>query len=45
MEVHLKNTDEFIPWVLQFGSDAKVLEPESLRDRARKESMLAYENY
>ena len=45
MEVHLKNTDEFIPWVLQFGSDAKVLEPEILRDRVRKELMSAYGNY
>ena len=45
MEVHLKNMDEFIPWVLQFGSDATVLEPDSLRDRVKKELLSAYENY
>lgn len=45
MEVHLRNTNEFIPWVLQFGSDAKVLEPASLRDKVKKELMLAYKNY
>ena len=43
MEVHLKNMDEFVPWVLQFGSDAIVLEPKSLR--VRKELLSAYENY
>ena len=45
MEVQLKNMDESIPWVLQFGSDAKVLKPKSLRDRVRKELLSAYENY
>ena len=45
MEIHLKNTDELIPWVLQFGSDAQVLEPESLRGKIKKELMSAYENY
>jgi len=45
MEVHLKNTNELIPWVLQFGSDAKVLEPKSLRDKVRKELFSAYGNY
>ena len=45
MEVHLRNTNELIPWVLQFGGDAKVLEPKFLRDKIRKELMSAYENY
>jgi predicted DNA-binding transcriptional regulator YafY len=45
MEVNLTNTNEFVPWVLQFGSDAKVLEPEPLRDEIRKELLTAYENY
>lgn len=45
MEVHLTNTNEFIPWVLQFGSEARVLEPKSLRDKIKKESLSAYENY
>ena len=45
MEVHLKNTDEFVPWVLQFGSDARVLKPKSLRDKVKKELLSAYENY
>jgi len=45
MEVHLKNMDEFVPWVLQFGSDAIVLEPKTLRDRVKKELISAYENY
>ena len=45
MEVHLKNTDEFVPWVLQFGSDARVLKPKTLRDRVKKELISAYENY
>jgi len=25
MDMELSNVEEFIPWVLQFGSDAKVL--------------------
>jgi predicted DNA-binding transcriptional regulator YafY len=31
MEVRLTNLEEFIPWVLQFGSDVEVLEPEPAR--------------
>ncbi|MBM4311164.1 MAG: WYL domain-containing protein [Deltaproteobacteria bacterium] len=31
MEVHLTNLEEFIPWVLQFGSDVEVLEPPQAR--------------
>jgi proteasome accessory factor B len=45
MEVHLTNTDEFIPWILQFGSEAEVLEPRSLRDKIRQELLSACENY
>lgn len=45
MEVHLTNTNEFIPWVLQFGSEAKVLEPRSLREKIRKDLLSACENY
>ncbi|MEA3358369.1 MAG: WYL domain-containing transcriptional regulator [Thermodesulfobacteriota bacterium] len=45
MEVNLTNTNEFIPWVLQFGSDAKVLEPETLREKIKKELLTACENY
>jgi len=45
MEVDLKNTNEFIPWILQFGSDAAVIKPESLRDKIKKELYAAYENY
>jgi len=45
MEVKLKNTGEFIPWILQFGSDAKVIKPKSLRDKIKKELRAAYENY
>jgi predicted DNA-binding transcriptional regulator YafY len=32
MQVPLSNVHEFIPWVLQFGGDAEVLEPESVRE-------------
>ncbi|MBW1794837.1 MAG: WYL domain-containing protein [Deltaproteobacteria bacterium] len=45
MEVHLTNTREFVPWVLQFGGDAKVLEPKSLWDEIKKELLSACENY
>jgi len=45
MEVKLKNTNEFIPWILQFGSDAEVLKPKVVRDRIKKELYAAYENY
>ncbi len=45
MEVHLTNTNEFIPWILQFGSEAEVLEPRSLRDKIRQELLSACENY
>lgn len=45
MEVHLTNTKEFVPWVLQFGSDAKVLKPKSVRDEIKKELLSACENY
>jgi predicted DNA-binding transcriptional regulator YafY len=45
MEIGLKNTNEFIPWVLQFGSDAKVVEPKSLKNKIKKELLSAYENY
>lgn len=37
MDVRLKNTDEFIPWILQFGSDAEVLKPRKMRNRVKKE--------
>ncbi len=45
MEVHLTNTNEFIPWVLQFGSDATVIKPKSLRSKIKKELLDAGSNY
>ncbi|NVM23853.1 MAG: WYL domain-containing protein [Desulfobacterales bacterium] len=45
MDVELKNTNEFMPWILQFGSDAEVLKPQFLRDKVRSELFLAYESY
>ena len=45
MDVDLKNTNEFIPWVLQYGSDAKVIKPKVLRDKVKEELRVAYENY
>ncbi len=45
MEVQLTNTNEFIPWVLQFGSDATVIKPESLRSKIKKELLVASRNY
>jgi len=45
MEVKLKNTNEFIPWILQFGSDAEVLKPKVVRDKIKKELRAACENY
>jgi predicted DNA-binding transcriptional regulator YafY len=45
MEISLKNTDEFVPWVLQFGPDAKVLEPDSLRDEVREQLELTIRRY
>jgi predicted DNA-binding transcriptional regulator YafY len=45
MEVKLTNTNEFIPWVLQFGSDAIVVEPKSLRERIKNELLFASKNY
>ena len=45
MEVKLTNTDEFIPWILQFGKDAEVLKPKVVRDKIKKELRIAYDNY
>ena len=45
MEVHLTNTKEFIPWILQFGSEATVLKPKSLQEAVKKELLLACNNY
>jgi predicted DNA-binding transcriptional regulator YafY len=45
MDIELNNTNEFMPWILQFGSDAKVLKPKSLRDKIKKELLTAYETY
>jgi len=36
MQAPLTNILEFIPWVLQFGSDAEVLEPASVSDQVIK---------
>ena len=36
MQVPLTNVHEFIPWVLQFGGDAEVLEPASVREQVKK---------
>ena len=46
MQVPLTNVHEFIPWVLQFGGDAEVLEPASVRSLVKKaltESLAHYE--
>ena len=45
MHIELRNMDEFVPWILQFGSDAEVLKPKSLRERVKRELMTAVENY
>ncbi|MBF0120760.1 MAG: WYL domain-containing transcriptional regulator [Desulfobacterales bacterium] len=45
MEVELSNTNEFLPWLLQFGSDVKVLEPESLKNEIKELLFKAYKNY
>lgn len=45
MELKLSNTDEFLPWVLQFGSDAIVLEPKALRRKVKEEFRESCENY
>jgi len=45
MEFELANTDEFIPWILQYGSDARILEPKLLKEKIKKELRVAYENY
>ncbi len=45
MEVELANVDEFIPWVLQFGSDAIVEGPETVRGRMRKELRMMVGEY
>ena len=44
MEAQITNTNEFVPWVLQFGSEARVLEPKSLKERIKRELLSAYEN-
>jgi len=45
MELHLSHTTEFIPWVLAFGKEAKVLEPEFLRDTIKNELEQAFMRY
>ena len=45
MELELANTDELVPWILQYGSDARILKPESLKGKIKKELIVAYENY
>ena len=41
MEIGLKNTNEFIlSWVLQFGSDAKVVKPKSLKNKIKKGTVI-----
>lgn len=45
MTVYLTNVYEFVPWVLQFGGDVKVLKPTSLQDKIKNELRLAAQNY
>jgi len=45
MQASLTNTREFIPWVLQYGGAAKVLEPAWLRDEVRREILKALGRY
>ncbi len=46
MEARITNVHEFVPWVLQFGSDAEVIEPAAVRERVMQElrtALAAYE--
>ena len=45
MEVYLSHITEFLPWVLAFGKEVQVLEPESLRDTIKNELEQALMNY
>lgn len=45
MEAVITNTHEFIPWVLQFGSDATVLEPDAVCEKIKKELSKNIANY
>lgn len=45
MQLALTNVEEFVPWVLQFGGDAKVLSPASLKKRLQQELVSALKNY
>jgi len=45
MEVDISHTTEFIPWILAFGKEAKIIEPEHLRNDIIKELKQAFENY
>jgi len=36
MQVPLTNVHEFIPWVLQFGGDAEVVEPAGVREQVKQ---------
>lgn len=45
MEVDISHTTEFIPWVLAFGKEAKVIEPESLRNTIKEEINEALKYY
>ncbi|MCX8110796.1 MAG: WYL domain-containing protein [Syntrophorhabdaceae bacterium] len=37
MEVEISHIIEFIPWILAFGKEAKVVEPESLKETIKNE--------
>lgn len=36
-EVTVNNENEFIKWILQYGPNAEILEPESARERLKEQ--------
>ncbi|HOD79592.1 MAG: hypothetical protein BWX92_03560 [Deltaproteobacteria bacterium ADurb.Bin135] len=45
MEFYLSDITEFIPWVLAFGKEVRVIEPDLLCDAIKNELDLAISNY
>ncbi|MCP4161731.1 MAG: transcriptional regulator [Deltaproteobacteria bacterium] len=45
LEIQVAGIDEIKIWILQWGQNAVVLEPQELRDKLKKEALEMFENY